>query len=378
MIHAYILRQAVWPLIASVGALGVLALLTQSISTLDLIIDQRQSVLTYLQITALALPQLVSLILPLGVFIAVMFATSQLKNDSELIVCSAAGMSRWQIASPLMKLATAALVVNLAVNLWVQPYSFREMREKLYEVRSDLAAKLIRPGEFRVPAPGLTIYAREIERGGRVVDLFIEDASDADNPVVYMAAVGQFTELRGEPALVMTEGSIQNREENGSLSFLKFDSYPFELSTFIDGPGNLFYKLSDRYLHQLLFLDPNSLWDWKNSAELYAEGHYRLAGPLYNIAFALIALTAVMGGQFSRTGYARRIAIASVAALSTRLVGFAMQSAAADDPSANVWQYVVPLTAAAIAAWMLFHTQLRLRARPAPAPETPQARAAPA
>lgn len=363
MLHAYILRQAVWPLIASVGSLGLLALLTQSISTLDLIIDQRQTLLTYLQITGMALPQLIALILPLGVFIATLFASSRLHNDSELTVCSGAGMSRWQLASPLLKLATVALITNLAINLWVQPTSFREMRVKLYEVRSDLAAKLIRPGQFRTPANGLTIYAREIERGGRVVDLLIEDASDEERPVVYMAAQGQFTELRDEPALIMTNGSIQSREEDGSLSFLKFDSYPFELSTFIDGPGNLFYKLSDRYLHQLLFIDPNSLWDWNHREDLLAEGHYRLSAPLYNIAFALMALAAIIGGEFTRTGYGRRIAVAALAALGVRLLGFGVQSAAADTPWVNVLQYAVPVGAITVSSLMLFRVRLSAPSR---------------
>ncbi len=347
MIQSYILRHAVLPLLASVGALGVLALLTQSISTLDLIIDQRQTLVTYFQITVLALPQLIALILPLGVFIATLYALNRLQGDSELIVCSAAGMGRWNIAAPILKLATMALLVNLFVNLWVQPAAFREMRERLYEVRSDLAARLIRPGQFRRAARGLTIYAREIERGGRVIDLFIQDATDREETVEYMAAIGQFTDIRGEPALLMTDGSIQKREPNGSLSFLKFDSYPFALTTFVDGPGTLLYKSSDRYLHQLFFPDPNSLWDWKNAEMLRAEGHYRISSPLYNLAFAFIGLAAIIGGEYSRTGYSRRIIAAAAAALVLRLLGFVAQSAAAEEPSLNALQYAAPLLACA-------------------------------
>lgn len=345
MLHNYIFRLTLLPLLSTIGALGFLALLTQSISTLDLIIEQRQGLLTYLQITALALPQLFSLVLPLGVFIAVLYAMSRLKSDAELIVCSAAGMGQWQIAAPVIKLATLALVVNLALNLWVQPTAFREMREKLYEVRADIAAKLIRPGEFKSPAPGLTIFAKEVQRGGRVVDLLIEDASEPDRPIVYMAKVGEFTSIQGEPALVMTEGSIQTREANGSLSYLKFDSYPFELSNFVDGPGDLFYKLSDRYLYQLLYADPDTSWDWSNREKLFAEGHYRLSAPLYNIAFALMALAAVLGGRYSRLGDTRRIITVCALAMFVRILGFVAQSASVDDTALNPLQYAVPIIA---------------------------------
>lgn len=363
MIHNYVLRQAIWPLLASVGALGALALLTHSISTLDLIIDQRQTLFTYFQITLMAMPQLVALILPLGVFIASLYSMNRLQADSELIVCSAAGMGRWQIAAPVVKLAIVALIANLAINLWVQPASFRSMRELIYEVRADIAAKLIRPGQYHSPAPGLTIYAKETERGGRMVDLLIEDASDPDREVVYMAKVGQFTEFGGEPALVMTDGSIQSIEPNGSLSFLSFESYPFALTSFLDGQGNLFYKLSDRYLYQLLFPSPDHPWDWKNRKDLLAEGHYRLSSPLYTLAFALIAMAAVLGGQFSRHGYAKRIVVASVAALVVRVIGFSVQSASADAVAANVLQYATPGLAGLVALLMIVKPERRMRQR---------------
>ncbi len=372
MLHNYILRQAIWPLLSAITALGALALLTESISSLDLIIDQRQTLITYLQITGLALPQLVALIVPLAVFIASLYAMNRLQSDSELIVCSAAGMGRWQIASPVVKLAVVAMILNFAINAWVQPASFREMREKLYEVRADLAARLIRPGQFRQPAPGLTIYAKESEGRGRLIDLLIEDASDENRPVTYMAKVGQFTEIRGEPALVMTDGSIQALEENGSLQFLRFESYPFELTTFLEGPGNLFYKLSDRYLHQLIYPSPDSPWDWRNREKLLAEGHYRLSSPLFNVTFALMAMAAVLGGQHSRMGYTRRIIVASVAALLVRLLGFVAQSAAAGDVSLNVLQYLVPIAAGGVAAMVIISPGGR-RKRSKPNPQLQEA-----
>jgi lipopolysaccharide export system permease protein len=344
VIERYILRQALWPLVASVATLGLLALLTQSVSTLDLIIDQRQSLFTYLQITVLAMPQLVALILPLALFVAVIYAVNRLQNDSELVVCAAAGMSKRRIASPLMKIAMGALIANLAINLWVQPYSFREMRQRLFEVRGDLASRLVQPGQFRSASEGLTIYAREIERGGRLVDVLIHDTSDEDDAAItYMARAGVFTEARGEPLLLLYDGSIQSIDENHALSFLRFDSYNFPLDAFIGSEGDLFYKLSDRYLDQLFFPTPQDDWARIYRDRLHAEGHYRLAAPLYCPALVLLALASILGGEFSRTGYARRIALAAVAGLLVRLVGFAVQSACADNILLNPFQYAVPL-----------------------------------
>jgi lipopolysaccharide export system permease protein len=373
VIERYILRQALWPLVASIATLGLLALLTQSVSTLDLIIDQRQSLFTYLQITVLAMPQLVSMILPLALFVAIIYTVNRLQNDSELVVCAAAGMSRRNIAAPLIKIAVGALIVNLAINLWVQPYSFREMRQRLFEVRGDLAAQLVRPGQFRSASEGLTIYSRDIERGGRLVDVLIQDSSNPETEVTYMARSGVFTEVRNEPMLLLYDGSIQSLDDNHALSFLRFESYQFPLDEFIETEGDLFYKLSDRYLDQLLFPPPEDDWGQRYSDRLYAEGHYRLASPLYGPALVLIALAAVLGGEFSRTGYAWRIALAAVVALLVRLVGFAIQSACADNMYLNPFQYGWPLLAIHFASRALFRDDetapKRLpRASPDPAP----------
>ncbi len=373
MIEKYILRQTLWPLVASVATLGFLALLTQSVSTLDLIIDQRQSLFTYLQITLLAMPQLIALILPLALFVAAVYAINRLQNDSELVVCAAAGMSKRSIASPLMKIAIGALIVNLAINLWVQPYSFREMRQRLFEVRGDLAAKMVRPGQFNVPTEGLTIYARDMERDGRLVDLLIHDATDPDVVVTYMARSGVFTEVRGEPMLLMYDASVQSVDENHVLSFGTFDSYQFQLDAFVEADGDLFYKLSDRYLDQLFYPPPEDEWALRFRDRLLAEGHYRLAAPLYAPALVLIALASILGGEYSRTGYARRIAVAAMIALVVRLAGFAVQAAAADNAWLNVFQYAIPLAALNFGAQALLSRGSRGRRDPggsSPAPAT--------
>jgi len=82
--NGYFRTQALWPLLLSLAALASLALLTQSLQTLDLIVENQQSALTFFKITFLALPQLIAIILPLSVFMAVLYALNRLHSDSEL------------------------------------------------------------------------------------------------------------------------------------------------------------------------------------------------------------------------------------------------------------------------------------------------------
>jgi len=135
-----------------------LALLTQSLQTLDLIVENQQSALTFFKITFLALPQLIAIILPLSVFMAVLYALNRLHSDSELIVAKASGASAWQISSPMMRLGLLALIAHLIINLFVQPSSFRQMRAEVLKVRTDIASQMIQEGQFVTPKTAQSMW----------------------------------------------------------------------------------------------------------------------------------------------------------------------------------------------------------------------------
>ena len=58
---------------------------------------------------------------------------------------------------------------------------------------------------------------------------------------------------------------------------------------------------------------------------------------------AMIAVFAVLGGDFSRKGYGKRIALAGAGAILVLIVQLALQSSAADDPALNILQWLLPV-----------------------------------
>jgi len=74
LLQRYIFSQAFLPAVLSLSALALLALLTQSLQTLDLIVENRQSAATFFYITFLVLPQLIGIIMPLAVFMAAIYS----------------------------------------------------------------------------------------------------------------------------------------------------------------------------------------------------------------------------------------------------------------------------------------------------------------
>ncbi|HRE43431.1 MAG TPA: LPS export ABC transporter permease LptF [Terricaulis sp.] len=342
-ISAYVFRQALGPLLAILGALAAVAILTQGLNQLDIIVNNRRAGLAFAWVTLLTLPQLISLILPMAVFIAVVYAINRMHNDSEIAVLFGAGMSRGRIARPIIQLAVLAALAHLAINVVIQPWSFAERRETFYELRTDLASSLVQEGSFTFPNKDLTLYARERGGGGELRDLLINDARP-DHDITYTARAGVIVTIDGEPAIVMRDGQVQRQVEDGSVDVLDFDRYVLQLGVATLDDDDFFYlKASDRTLHQLFYPDLTAHYDQRNVDQFIAEAHARLSAPLLNIALALIALAGVLSGEFSRRGYGRRIMIAAIIALVVRLSALATQSIATDEPDLNALQYLVPI-----------------------------------
>lgn len=338
---AYVFRQALGPLLGMLAGLAAIALLTQGLNQLDIIVSNRQSGFAFAWVTVLATPQLISLLLPLAVFFAVIFAINRMHSESETVVIYASGVSNGRLARPIMQLALLAATAHLGLNMLVQPAASREMRATIHDIRADVAASLVREGSFTFPSSDLTLYARDRGAGGQMRDLMIHDAR-VTPAVTYTARSGVVAMVEGQPAIVMRDGQVQRQKADGSLQVLDFYQYALKLEGVFDPGGDPNLKASDRFLIELFYPDRTQYFDQRNIDRFLAEAHYRLSSPLLNPALALIAL-GILVGEFRRQGYGRRIVIASVLALVVRLTALAIQAAAVDNPSLNPLQYAFPL-----------------------------------
>ncbi|MEO0466260.1 MAG: LptF/LptG family permease [Pseudomonadota bacterium] len=352
-IQTYLFYEVFRTVVIIVGGLALLALLAQGLSQTDLIIENRQSAFTYFYVVMLGAPQVISLLTPLALFIASVWSLNRIHKDSEIVVAQAAGMSRWQVASPIIRLAVFAAVAHLVINLWVQPTAQRVLRENVADIRADLVATVVQPGQFRQADDQLTVYARE-SRGGELYGMLISDARDPREATDILAQTGTVVEIDGKPAIILRDGQFQTVDENGSLSILDFEQHAFDLTPFMQEDSNVVLKGSDRYLYELFFIDTKDYLEVRNELSFKAEAHARLTLPLINITMALLAVVAVIGGDFSRRGYGRRISIATTVALVLVVVQISLPSAAADDAALNAVQWAVPLISIAVLCWMAF------------------------
>lgn len=351
-LSTYVLGQMIGPTLLFAFLLTAVIWLTQSLRLLDLVINRGQSAPTFVYLTILILPSLLVIILPIAFFAGTLFALNKLNSDSELVVMSAAGFSRAQITLPVLLAAAIVMALTYLCGLYLMPAGQRAMKDKVVDIRADIGAALLNEGEFNTPASGLTVFIRELNSDGTIRGVMVHDNRNKKSPVTYLAVRGQLAQTPAGARLIMFDGTVeQSSHAGGQLTVLNFQRDVFDLDQFA-GPARATDRAtSERYLSELFSPDPKLMPKLRNA--YIAEGHNRLSQPLYCIAFALIALAAVLRGRRARGANALRLALAALGAAIVRIAGYGVQGLAVGSPSLVFLFYLIPLLGAAVALAVL-------------------------
>ena len=345
----YIVRQIIGPFLLFTMVLTLVIWMTQSLRLLDVVINRGQSAEIFAYLTMLMLPSLLVVIVPVAFFGAALYVLSRLNSDSELVVMWSAGISRLQTALPVICAAVVAMAITYACGLYLMPMGQRLMNEKLFDIRADIGAAILREGAFTSPTDGLTVFIREVAAGGEIRGILVHDNRQPQHPSTYLAESGTLAQTPNGPRLIMVNGHIEQSEGSGSrLSLLKFDRYVFDLDQFA-GPQRAGSRdASEQYLQELLHPSPGLGLSVRGA--FLAEAHNRISAPFYCIVFALIALVATAKGPMTRGSYALRLTAAGLIGASLRLLGYAAQGMAARNPAMTFLLYLFPAAGILMAA----------------------------
>lgn len=338
----YFFRQMLVPVIGAVAALTAIGLLSQSLAQFDLVVERGQSAWTFFKVTMYSLPGLAGLIFPIALFVGLLVALTRLQGEHEFTAAFAAGVPMMKAAAPAIRIGVYFMLISLVSNLFVQPMASRLFRQELFHIKTDLVSALVKEGAFSTSDTGLTIYVQSIDQNGLLRGIFIRTPATGGHDATYSAKEGRIKHDGGATVLVMRHGSNQQINAKGTLENTVWDQYSIDVTPYFTNDDYLDYREGDRYMHELLFPVKYD-WEHLSSRKLQAEAHARLSGPLYCLAFVLLAVVAVLGGNFNRNGYTGRIAITCAVAAVVRIAGVIATTAAAAAEPANILQYLVPL-----------------------------------
>ena len=376
-IDRYFLGRLMGPFAFFLLVLTAVIWLAQSLRVIDVALNYGQSALVFLELAAFLLPKAMAVVIPVAALGATLFAIERAMSDSEMAALFAAGASRLRAARPVAIFGLGVTALLYANSLWITPSASQALRSRTAEVQTDLAAALLQDGRFLHPAPGVTVYLREVGRGGEALGVFVNDSRDPTAPMAYHARRGAVVRAPEGPRLVMLEGEAQRVErETGAFSVLRFDKLAYDLSEFTNADEPRSIRPDERRTREL-FAPPPDL-EGRALGRWVAETHERIAAPLYGLALPLVAAAALMAGPFSRRGYGWRAAAGAFAGGGLRLAGLAAKNLTVSNPDLWCVNYLPPLLGILGALALLAWSGFGFRRPKAPPPLPPAARAAPA
>lgn len=354
LIQLYIFRRVTTGFLAVMLVLTAVVWTTQALRQLDVVTSKGQTIGLFLELTLLAIPFLMLLTAPIALVMAMVTVYNSFNGDSELVVMSAAGNSRWQLLKPSMILGVLVTVAMLAVSTYVAPMGLKNVRVLITKVRADVIATVLQPGRFMSMEQGLTVHIRDRLRDGSLQGLVLSDERDPERSQTYLAASGRIVETADTTLLVMRDGSMQRFDRrNDEMSIVQFDAYAFDLTSMLPNNVSTTFRPSERTLFELMNPPPDDEYARNNADRFRVEFHDRLSQPLYPIALVLLGFLFVGDPQTLRQGRLSAVMGAIVAIGAVRFLGFVATTLAVRFPVATVAMYGIPIGFSALSLWII-------------------------
>jgi len=352
-IDRYIFRQLLGATLFVAATLTGVVWLTQSLRFVEMIVNRGLSVPLFLYFTMLLLPSFFSVILPIALFVAMLFVYNRLLSDSEIVVMRAGGCSQLGLGRPAIIAAALTTLACYALGLYFTPASFREFKDLQSTLRNSYPTVLLQEGVFSNVMEGVTVYVRSRSDDGELFGLIVHDARDRKNPVTMMAERGAIVAGDNGPRIVLVNGNRQEVDQtDGRLSLLYFDRYSFDLSAVGKEEGERWREPRERFLGELFYSsDGEKTIGYFH--KLRMEGHHRLSMPLLPLTFTLIALACLLGGEFNRRGLLWRIVAAIFLTIAIQIAHLGVKNLGERATEITVLMYLVPILPGAAALWML-------------------------
>ncbi|SIN98076.1 LPS export ABC transporter permease LptF [Vannielia litorea] len=323
----------------------------------DQLIADGQSAGVFVEFTALSLPNVIRLVLPMAAFVATVYATNLLASESELVVIQATGFSAWRMARPVLVFGLFVALLMAALVHVLVPVSRGQLAERQAEIANNITTRFLTEGQFLHPAKGITFYIREISPEGELRDVFLSDARNPDQRTTYTAARAFLVRQDTGPKLVMFDGAAQTLSaETERLFNTAFSDFSYDIGALIS--TTTFARTDIRhYPTPVLFAPTPEILEVTRStrAEFIYEANLRIAQPFTALVAALIGFATLLTGGFSRFGVWRQVLLAVGLLIFIQVVEAAAAGAARKDAALWPLVYLPIAIGLALSAMLLWY-----------------------
>jgi lipopolysaccharide export system permease protein len=228
IIHKYVLREHVGPLVFALTALTSLLLLNYIAKQIDDLVGKGLSAGVIGQFFMLSIPFTVAMTTPMSVLVATLYAFSRLASENEITAMKANGISLSRLLVPILIAASFVSIGMIAFNDIVLPASNHQLRK----LQTDIARKkptFALKEQIINQVADRQVYLKAMRLGAdnKMTDVTIYDLSDVMRRRTIFADSGELAFAANGKDLLLTlyEGStlVVPRAEPERLERARFD-----------------------------------------------------------------------------------------------------------------------------------------------------------
>ncbi len=345
--NSYIAKRICKPFLLIFIVISLLTWFSQSIRILEIVSQSNEIFISFLKMSLYITPYLWYLIIPIAVLITVVNVAHYMTNHKEILIMQSLGMTKWQIAKPIILLSICITVVHYTISLYIMSTSYHRFRDLQLEMQQQYGLALLAEHVFATQIPGITIYVGKKNGINSLEQIFVDDSRDMNKQITMTAESGSINQNElGEIVLFLQNGSYQEyHKKNTSNPILTFDKYQMVLPIQGEGSAERRFDAHEQPAISMLFSE---------NTKAKAYGHQRVVWPLYSLVITSICL-----GLFLSPGRRpRNSAIYSMLlCLLLIAISFLLQGLAIKLSATIILMYFVPILSLLIALTRLIYDE---------------------
>ncbi|GBD26620.1 hypothetical protein HRbin30_01956 [bacterium HR30] len=239
LFQRYLLRQLLFPTVASISVLAALLLVARLVKITSLLINRGLSLGEVMHLLLLLTPSFLEFSLPMGILIGTFLTLGRLAADGELIGAQACGVRPLELIAPLLVVGGVAALCTGVISLHLRPASRAATVRYLESLSLKRASAVLQEQVFFDQLPGIVVYAERIQERGRVLKgVFLADQRTPGKRMTIISKYGYLVspDGRDEETILRLEDGIlfswNGRADTYEVS--RFETFDWNLSESVD------------------------------------------------------------------------------------------------------------------------------------------------
>ena len=300
LVDKYILRQLFNNSFLILILIISLFCLAKSVQLIELMVGRGLPFYIFSKLIFLSLPQIIPILLPIIVSLAIFFVFSRMQTDKELIILQSSSFSIYNIIKPTLIFSILMSFISFFFTLYQSPKSNENFKILLYTLKNDYSSSLLQEGTFNNFGKDFTIFVKERKKDG-LHNVFIHDTRDEKRTSTLIAKKGRLITNPDSTKILLQNGSQHFQGKDKKLSVLYFEEYLLDVNQ--NDQTNLLNRWkspSERSLYELKNPNLESQDDINNLQAFKAELTLRYSMPLNIIGFGIVIAFVIMSFGYQR------------------------------------------------------------------------------